>query len=401
MPDGLGPWIDLDAPALPGPSALPERCDVAVIGGGLAGVAAALFLAEAGVDVVLLEDLPDVGLARSGRTIGQVDTGLLEHPHRTISALGEEKASQLFRLGERNLDLLDERGLLDRCGSLWAALDQREPAEIETSAERLRALGFQAEVLDEAAVDKRTGGYNFGPGLLRPTGGRIEPGHAVRSLASAARNAGATLIGNAWVERIEDGPDGTEIVLEEHRLRADAVVIAAGFASGALEPALEGRITPVREQALMTAPVFAWYPTGGRAGHGYTTFRQLPDGHLVVSGCRWATPHLEVGEDDDTVLVERIQTKLDAFFRFHFPAAEESEVVERWAWVFDQTTDGLPFVGPLPGSPTRIALCGFGGNDAGLAVVCAREAVDGLLTGSNAIPRFMNPIRMVKWRGAS
>ena len=396
---GLGPWIDLDTPPLPGLDALPERCDVAVIGGGLAGVSCALFLAEAGVDVVLVEDLPGLGWGRVGRDLGHVEPGLLEHPYRTVHALGDERARVLLSLAKTNLDLLDQRGVLERCGSVWAALDQREPDEVAQSAEVLTRLGFEAQVLEADDTDRKTGGYNFGPSLWRPDGGRIDPATAIQTLANAARAAGATLLGDAWVERLDESSTGTELVFESgQRLPADAVVVAAGAGSAAIEPALTGRLTPVREQALMTAPVFAWYPVSGRAGHGYTSWRQLSDGHLVVSGCRWATPHLEVGEHDDQVLVDRIQTKLEAFFRFHFPAAEEARVVDRWAWVFAQTNDGLPFIGPLPGTPNRVACCGFGGNGSSLAMVGARGVVDGLLTGTSDIPRFMHTVRMVKWR---
>ncbi len=395
----LGPWIDLDGPALDGPEALPARCDVAVVGGGLAGVSTALFLAEAGVDVVLVEALPALGLRESGRGLGLVEAGLVEHPPRTIASLGDERAGALLRFASRNLDLLEERGLLDRCGGLWAALDKREPGEIDQSAAALQRLGFEAAVLDSDAADRKIGGFNFGPALWRPDSGRIEPVAALHALADAARAAGATLVGDAEITHIDDGPDGVVLTHAEGRLTASAVVIAAGIDSGNLEPALDGRLIPVREQALMTAPVFAWYATPGHAGHGYTSWRQLPDGHLLVSGCRWATPHLEVGETDDEQIVDRIQAKLESFFRLHFPAAEETPVVDRWAWVFAQGSDGLPFVGPLPGSPQRLACCGFGGNSASFAVAAARGLVDGLLTGTSGVPESLNPVRIIRWRG--
>lgn len=393
---GLGPWIDLETDPLPGPQELPSRCDVAVIGGGLAGVSCALFLARAGVDVVLLEGHPVLGWGRIGRDPGNVEPGLLEHPCRTIAALGDDRARALLQLAEDNLDLLDELGLLDRCGSVWASLDDREPDEVEQSAEALTRLGFQAEVWSASEADRRTGAFNFGPALFRPTGGRLDPAAAIPTLAEQARRAGATLVGGAWVDRIDEG---SEVVLESgERLACEAVVIAAGAGSAALEPALEGRLTPVREQGLVTSPIFAYYPLSGRAGHGYTSYRQLSDGQLVVTGCRWATPHLEVGEDDDQVIVDRIQTKLESFFRLHFKAAEEAEVTDRWAWVFAQTNDGLPFLGPLPGSPTRVACCGFGGAASGLSVVGARAVARGLLDGMDAVPRFLHTVRMVRWR---
>lgn len=397
MTSSAGPFVDLTAD-LPGAHVLPARADVVVVGGGLTGVAVALFLAEGGAEVALLEALPGVGRRGSGRHAGIVEPGLTEHPHRTIASLGDARARELLAMGERNLDLFDERGLLERCGSTWAALDRREPAEIEQSAAALVRLGFQAEVLDSGEADRRTGAFNLGPALLRPTGGRIDPGAAVRALAAGAEAAGAVLVGGARVDRITEVDDGVAVGFPGGVVTAEAVVLAAGLGCEALDPTLAGRIQPVREQGLLSAPVFAWYPAPFRAGQGWTTARQLPDGHLVVTGCRWASAHLEAGERDDTVIVDRIQAKLEAFLRFHFKAAAETSVVDRWAWVDGTGTDGLPYVGPLPGSSRRIACCAFGGNGAGFQLAAARGVADGLLTGDADLPEWLSPGRITAWR---
>src|SRR3982750_3463763 len=63
------------------------RCDVAVVGGGLAGLSAALELAERGLDVVLLE-ARECGWGASGRNGGQAIHGVALRPGGIQGALG-------------------------------------------------------------------------------------------------------------------------------------------------------------------------------------------------------------------------------------------------------------------------------------------------------------------------
>jgi len=298
----------------------------------------------------------------------------------------------------RNKDLFEARGLLDRCGGIWAALDGREPDDIEQSAADLTRLGFPAEAIDADEAERKTGAYNLGPALWLPNDGRIEPWPAIASLASSAEEAGALLLGQCQAVVMPDAETGVRIAVGEQIIHAEAVVIAAGAAAGSAEHTLAAHITPVREQALITEPCYAWFGGIPRAGHGYTSWRQLHDGNLLVSGCRWASAHLEVGESDDSFIHPRIQTKIEAFFRMAMPAAEEIEVIDRWAWVFAQSRDGLPLVGPLPGDPTRVVIAGTGGTAAGMELALGEAVAQGLLTGESGIPDFLAASRMTRWR---
>lgn len=394
----FGPWVDLEEPLLPDARDLPARCDVAVIGGGLAGCMAALTLARSGVEVVLLEARPHVGLGASGRHLGHLDLCLLEHPHRTVKAIGATKTRALIDLALRNQACLEPFDLVDRCGGVWASLDQREPAEVEASVQALADLGVAAELLSGEEAERRTGAYNLGPSLWLPDMARMDPWDAVVTLAQQAEDAGATVLGQCPARLLPDADDGVLIAVGEGRLQAEAVVVAAGASSGEVEPKLKSHLTPVREQALMTAPVFAHYPGIHRAGHGYNGWRQLPDGNLIVHGCRWASPHLEVGESDDAVISERVQQKIEAFFRYTMPAAEEVEVIGRWAWVFHQSRDGLPLVGPLPGDPRRLVVAGTGGTGASFEAALGEGVARAILGEEHGLPDFLAATRLTRWR---
>src|ERR1700754_2807441 len=84
------------------------RCDVAVVGGGLAGLCAALELAERGRDVVLLE-AHEIGWGASGRNGGQAIHGLACGQEVVEAQLGLEDARRVWDMSIEALDLLRQR----------------------------------------------------------------------------------------------------------------------------------------------------------------------------------------------------------------------------------------------------------------------------------------------------
>jgi gamma-glutamylputrescine oxidase len=83
-------------PALPGDT----TCDVAIIGGGFTGLSAAVHLAKAGKDVVLV-DRRRFGDGASGRNGGQIGTGQRAWPEEQEEALGFDRAKALFAWPKR------------------------------------------------------------------------------------------------------------------------------------------------------------------------------------------------------------------------------------------------------------------------------------------------------------
>lgn len=394
------PWTSADPTA---PDAAPgrsDRADVIVVGGGLAGVAAALFLAEGGAEVLLLESRAAVGHAASGRHLGHVTTGLVEHPYRLVHALGEARAAELYAFSRRNHALLGARVPITGGAGWWAATDAREPDQLRRSAAALARLGVPARMVEGDGVSDALGTEGLDIALCFEEDGVIDPATAVSSLAAQAEAAGARIAVGHRVLQIGDDRGSVRVTVEEggatRELRAEVVVFAANAWSRSVDPWFADKITPVREQALATAPIDATLPSpAGRAGYGYTFWRQLPDRRLLVGGCRWATPHLEVGEQDDTVVVERVQARIEAFLQRHLPAAG-APITHRWSWIVGHACDGLPIVGPMPGAPRHVACAGFCGNEPGLAVAAARGVADGLLgLQPPEVPDFLAASRFV------
>jgi gamma-glutamylputrescine oxidase len=112
------------------------ECDVAIVGGGLAGLSAAIELADRGHRVVLLE-ARRLGWGASGRNGGQALAGLACDQHAIESQLGLDEARRVWAMTLEALALIAarcERFHIDcgwRAGYLSLAVNERKARELQ------------------------------------------------------------------------------------------------------------------------------------------------------------------------------------------------------------------------------------------------------------------------------
>ncbi len=198
-------------------------CDLAVIGGGFSGCAAALAAAERGASVRLLEAQAP-GHGGSGRNVGLVNAGLWTPPADIEAQLGAEAGRHLnaalaaapetvFGLIERHAIRCDPV----RAGTLHCAPNHGGVAELRRRHRQLADRGAPVTLLERAEVSHRTGAEGLRAGLFDPRAGTINPLAYCRGLARAAGAAGAMLHGDSPVRRVAraggawrvDTPGGT------------------------------------------------------------------------------------------------------------------------------------------------------------------------------------------------
>lgn len=138
------------APPAPALTALAEhlRCDVAIIGAGYTGLSAALHLAQAGADVIVLE-AEEIGFGGSGRNVGLVNAGMWIMPDDMVEVLGKTYQERLLHeLGEApNLvfELIDRHKIsceAVRNGTLHCAVGCQTPQQAAEA--RTKVVCFQA-----------------------------------------------------------------------------------------------------------------------------------------------------------------------------------------------------------------------------------------------------------------
>src|SRR5829696_7809175 len=167
---------------------IPEKVDVAVIGGGYTGLSAARTLAKQGVRVAVLE-ANTIGWGASSRNGGMVLTGLKVGMQSIMKRYGRDVAKQLFQCSLDSIDTVEQivREENIDCGfaRYGHLLTANKPKHFDALKEN----------------DECSGGLN--------------PAQYVVGLAEAAQRAGATLHSRARVNKLERRPN--RFILETER----------------------------------------------------------------------------------------------------------------------------------------------------------------------------------------
>lgn len=363
-------WLDSPAveyPPLPGD----EAVDVAIVGGGVSGLACARVLAEEGLRVRVLE-ARRVGSGASGRNGGFVLRGLAP-PYSSF------RAPELWRLTEEGVERFAELAgdAFRRVGHLHLVeADAEEHARAEFEA--LSSDGFLGEWLASDELPSLVGNRFVG-GILDRQAGASQPGRWARLMAERAAAAGAAIAEESRAAEIE----GTRVHTSGGTVSGERVVLATDGYTGDLVPEIAGLVRPARNQVVTTAPLAERHfeaTTSARAGMAY--WQQTNDNRLFVGG--WRDADLEREFTAEETVTEPVQAQIEGFLTELLGSLPR--ITHRWAGILGLTPDQLPLVGELPGRPGVWTALGYSGHGNVLALLCGEAVARGLLGGPD--PRF-------------
>jgi glycine/D-amino acid oxidase-like deaminating enzyme len=391
-------------------SALPQSTTVAVIGGGIIGVATALELAERGVPVVLLEKGIIAG-EQSSRNWGWCRQ--MGRDPRELPLILE--SLKLWR--EMNARVGAETGYR-QCGILYLAETEAELAAQEKwYADNVKAHGLETRLVSRAEADRLQPGCTrpWKGGLYTASDGRAEPFLAAPAMARQAQRLGAKIFQNCAVRGVETTAGRiSSVVTEKGTIACEQVVLAGGAWSrrflhnlGIEFPQLSVVNSVMRTAALETGLEKSC--SGGkfafrkRLDGGYTithrhfsvadivpdSFRLflqfLPALKLDWSGLglrlgrrffdearlkrRWGLDERSPFEEVRVLDPEPVQAILDeaaASLKSYYPAFADMRIAERWAGVIDATPDVVPVMSALPKLEGLYLASGFSGHGFGL-----------------------------------
>lgn len=236
------------------------KADVCVVGAGYTGLSTALFLAEAGFRVVVLE-AASVGWGASGRNGGQIvnsfsrDLDSIERQTtpdrlRLLAAMAFE-GSQIIR--QRVRDYRIQCDLKE--GGIFAALNTRQFRHLEAQQALWHRFGYdKLELLDEETIRARVGTDRYVGGAIDHTGGHIHPLNLALGEAAALESRGGVIHEHSEVTRILPGLPAT-VKTREGEVRAEFVVLAGNAYLGGLVPELGAKSMPCGSQITATEPL--------------------------------------------------------------------------------------------------------------------------------------------------
>ena len=264
-----------------------ERIDVAVIGGGIVGLATACAVAARGHATCLVERRLRPGQEASTHNSGVIHAGIY-YPTGSLKArLCVDGRDRLYRFCR------DHHVPHERCGKLIVAATTAELAGLEALAAQAHDNGVDdLEVIDRSFLRRLESHVEGVAAIWSPSTGIVEAEALVRELTHAARRD-VHLLPGTWVIGGTPSSSGIEISTNREQFLARVVVNAAGLHADDVSTMLGGEtftIYPVRGEYaellprarhLVTRPV---YPLPDRSGHGLGVHLTRTTGGSVMLG---------------------------------------------------------------------------------------------------------------------
>ena len=370
-------------------------CDVAVVGGGLAGLSAALDLAERGLSVVLLE-AREIGWGASGRNGGQAIHGLACDQSTIEAQLGLDEARRVWDMSIEALDLLRQRIArhgIDcdwRDGYLGLATNARKGRELQDWAERMATVyNYPLRHIAPAEMGQWIASERFHSGIHDPRSGHLHPLKYTLGLARAAAAAGVRLHEQSPVLALQQGQPAV-LRTAQGQLRARHVLLAGNVYLKGLAPQLEPRIMPVGTYIACTERLdetLADSLVPSRAAVCDTNFvldyfRTTNDQRMLYGG------RVSYSTVTPMNLAESIRQRMV----LSFPQLSGAKVEYAWGGFVDISMNRAPDFGRLPAPPGQMPnvyyLQGFSGHGLALTGLAGRLVAEAICGDAGRFDTF-------------
>lgn len=322
--------------------------DLAVIGGGIIGLACARELALAGTRVVLLER------GEPGREASRAAAGMLAplSEVRQPGALFDACRDGRDRWEEWHARVCAEAGVAveyDRSGTFVVAADDAEEVALEEMAAAAQRLGEPVEEAPMAEVFSQV--PDLRPesrrAILLAGEHRVDNVRFCAALAEAAGRAGVELRRGTTVHAAERTAGGVRLTTSDGTLEVERVVLAGGAWSGRIAGVEPLPVQPVRGQMLrLEGAPWPWRGCVRVLGR-YYGIRRGPQGLLVGATLE------EAGFADHTTPAGL--ALLTSIVRTAWPRLAEAPVAETWSGLRPGSPDDQPIVGRYRDWPLWIA----------------------------------------------
>lgn len=335
-----------------------RRVDIVVIGGGVAGLSAALGARAIGADTLLLEATPGLGRGATGRNAGILSTGVNMgvadlDPHGPEARFWPETTIvllDLVKVSQAKHSLLQAQ----LTGSLNLAESAHAARQLAREVQARIALGTRAELWTAEEVTEYTDGRlnasKVVSAMWLPEEGRIQPLTLLAHLARLAREMGVTMIGGAHVAAYleQTGPGTTahwQITLNNGSIiESEGLICATGPTA---RPNAHIYALSFAANLPDTFPLF-W----DAAPYSYADYRP-GQGRLTVSGGRYA----RAGGSKHP---EKYYQHLIDSARYWLPELNDQQPIYQWGVDLDVTADMVPNLRELGENAPGLAIEGLG-----------------------------------------
>jgi D-hydroxyproline dehydrogenase subunit alpha len=396
-PEFVAPLLSEPAPpvrlhALPPLPAETRHADVVVIGGGVAGLSTAYFLARGGADVLLL-DRDEVAMAASTANAGSLHVQLLSYDFTDDTPEDGGPAAHTLPLAPRSIALWKEIAAaagedlgIRTEGGLMLAEDEAGLAWLRRKSAMERRWGIESHVLGSnelrdlaPALSDRMLGADF-----VPAEGYGDPLRGMMVLLRQAQAHGARVLRGAEVRAIDRSGSGWAVTTSKGMVTAGKVVNATGPWAARIGRmvGLDLPVTGTVQQVIVTEPVPKLTRHLVALANRHLSLKQQASGGFLIGGGWFG------GFDSVTGRTHNLRRNIEGNLwvcERALPAVKAMSIVRTWTGI-NPSIDRAPLLGEAPGLPGFYNTVTANGYTLGPAV--GQITAQAILNGERVDPRY-------------
>lgn len=335
-----------------------------MIGAGYTGLSAALTLARAGREVLLL-DAQDPGSGASSRNGGYFGNELRATLSVLIARFGKTIALQLARTNLEafaySKNLIESEQIQCDLSDMGRLVCAHRPSHYESMAREAalakRELGVESQMLSAAELSQQLGTNLYHGAKLLVSSYAMHPGKYLCGLLERVHSAGVTIAGNTPVTALDTS--NKVVVTQRGRVKADNIIVATNGYTGNFVPGLKRCLIPVRSQVIATeelsdeimCSVFPVLRVAIDTRKLYRAFRPSPDGKRIL----FLGKSSALSADDHYNAARLRKTMVEVF-----PMLRDAPISHSWGGYVSFTFDHLPHLGEDNGIHYAIGFNGAG-----------------------------------------
>lgn len=360
--------------------------DVLIVGGGITGLTTAITLLQEGKKCIVAE-ANNIGFGTSGGTTAHLNT-LLDTPYSVIEKKFNEETAKMVARGSREaIDLIE--GLINKynidCGFSYQtaylyAEKQEETSQLDQIYEATAKAGVVASQAMSIPVP-----IPFEKAYRFEFQAQMHATRYLHGLAKAIEQEGGVILQQCLVNDI----DNKECIYANTSLgtiKARNVVYATHLPPGLT--IFDVWCAPYRSYATAFTLKSGSYPDGlaydMQEPYHYIRSQEVDGITYVIAG---GFDH-KTGHNNNT---DHNFLELEAYIRKYF---DVDTITHKWSSQYYDSTDGLPFIGYMPGHNNIFVATGFGGNGMTFGSLSAKVICSLITIGSSPFQDVFNPARI-------
>lgn len=369
-------------------STIPQTVfDVVIVGGGITGITTGLLLQQQGKKCLIAE-AHNLCFGTTGGTTAHLNTFFDNSYKNIIQDFGEESAQLVARATKEALSLVQQNvqtyaidcGHAEKDGYVYAQTDEQQQ-ELEDIFNASKRAGVEVDYAASIPIP-----VPFQKAIVYRGQAQIHPTQYVLALAKAFEAAGGVILQNCPVTDVADGAP-LEIQTSLGSLQAHKLIYATHIPPGI--NLLHFRCAPYRSYAMAVTLRDSAYPDA-------LTYDMYDPYHYLrtqeVNGQKYL---IAGGEDHKTAHVVNTEAcfdHLESYLRQHF---QVGEVAFKWSSQYFEPSDGLAYIGTLPGNSDNILVAtGYSGNGITYSHIAAITLTDLIVKGESPYAEIFRPGRI-------